>query len=144
MVADGTDDGAGGIAGNGAGGRCFAIAFVAGIGQDFHNYIFHRIYRAECGFERHAQGNGKSIKPDVNDFHTVILPPGLNFAKGNPQVTSFPVYHQRKRIAIFPCTRSEKAIKCEKIEGTKRRNNNVPSDCKAHDVWFFAGAYYFI
>ena len=73
MIPDGTNDGAGGVAGDDSGGRRFAIPHRAAVGMNFYDHIFHAADSAQRSFERSAQGNGDSAQPDLGNYHGITF-----------------------------------------------------------------------
>jgi len=54
---DAPHDAAGGVPGDGAGGRGFAVAHGAGVGVQFHHHILHAADGAQGGLEGDPQGD---------------------------------------------------------------------------------------
>ena len=74
MVADGTDDGTGGVAGDHTGGRCLTITHSAGVGVDLYDHIFHAADRTQSRLKRHAQRHGDQTETYFRDFHAKPTP----------------------------------------------------------------------
>ena len=74
MVADGTDDGTGGVAGDHTGGRCLTITHSAGVGVDLYDHILHAADRAQSRLKRHAQRHGDQTETYFRDFHAKTYP----------------------------------------------------------------------
>ena len=70
VVLDGPDDGPGGVAGDDAGRRCFAVAHSTGIGVELHDDIFDAVHRAQRRLERHPQRGGNAAQPHLRDLHS--------------------------------------------------------------------------
>ena len=74
MVADGTDDGTGGVAGDHTGGRCLTITHSAGVGVDLYDHILHAADRAQSRLKRHAQRHGDQTETYFRNFHAKPTP----------------------------------------------------------------------
>ena len=74
VVADGTDDSTGGVAGDNAGGRCLTVAHRTGVGVDLNDHILHAADRTQGRFERHTQRHRDQAETHFCDFHRKPTP----------------------------------------------------------------------
>ena len=69
VVADGADDGTGGVAGDDAGGRCLTVAHRAGVGVQLNDDVLHAAHGAQRCLEGDAERGRDTAQLYLCDLH---------------------------------------------------------------------------